>query len=184
MLQAGAVALQGWMREWCISRSARQALPIPQKEASMKLEFRNNKDFWAGMMLIGTGAGAIFMARNYPFGTLMRMGPAYFPMVLSGVLILFGLYIMFRGLRKYEKIKGTWSIRALIILPLSVVVFAILMDRVGFIPALTALIFVSAASSREFKFKEVLLLTLLLGILSIALFIWGLGLPYPLIGKF
>ena len=64
------------------------------------------------------------------------------------------------------------------------VLFGILMELAGFIPALTALVFVSAASGREFKFKEVLLLTLFLGVLSVAMFIWGLGLPYPLIKGF
>lgn len=147
----------------------------------MKVEFRNNKDFWAGMMFFGTGGGAMVAARHYPFGTALRMGPGYFPMVLSGILIVFGLYVMLRGLRRNEKIRGNWSIRALIILPLSIVVFGILMDLAGFIPALASLVFLSAASGREFKFKEVLLLTLFLGVLSVGLFIWGLGLPYPLI---
>jgi hypothetical protein len=147
----------------------------------MKLELRSNKDFWAGMMFAGTGAGAMFMARHYPFGTTLRMGPGYFPIVLSGILILFGIYVMLRGLRKNEKIQGNWSLRALIILPLSIVVFGILMDLAGFIPALAALVFISAASGREFRFVEVLLLTLFLGGLSVAMFIWGLGLPYPLI---
>jgi hypothetical protein len=147
----------------------------------MKLELRSNKDFWAGMMFAGTGAGAIFMARHYPFGTTLRMGPGYFPIVLSGILILFGVYVMLRGLRKNEKIQGNWSLRALIVLPLSIVVFGILMDLAGFIPALMSLVFISAASGREFRFVEVLLLTLFLGALSVAMFIWGLGLPYPLI---
>ena len=91
---------------------------------------------------------------------------------------------MLRGLRKYEKIQGNWSVRALIVLPFSMVVFGILMKFAGFVPALIALCFVSAASGREFKFKEVLLLTLFLGVLSVSLFIWGLGLPYPLIREF
>jgi hypothetical protein len=147
----------------------------------MKVGLRDNKDFWAGVMFFGTGVGAMFIARHYPFGTTLNMGPGYFPMVLGGILIVFGAFITFRGLRKNEKMQGPWSLRALIMLPLSVVVFGILMNRVGFIPALTALVFLSAASSREFKFKEVLLLTLFLGVLSAAMFIWGLGLPYPLI---
>lgn len=150
----------------------------------MKLEFRSNKDFWAGMMFFITGAGAIFIARHYPFGSTRRMGPGYFPVVLSVILIVFGIYVMLRGLRKNEKIQGNWSIRALIVLPFSMVLFGILMDLAGFVPALIALCFVSAASGREFKFKEVLLLTIFLGVLSVAMFIWGLGLPYPLINKF
>ena len=150
----------------------------------MKLELRRNKDFWAGMMFFLIGAGAIFMARHYPFGSTLRMGPGYFPIVLSVILIVFGIYVMLRGLRKNEKIQGNWSIRALIVLPFSMVLFGILMDLAGFVPALIALCFVSAASGREFKFKEVLLLTIFLGVLSVAMFIWGLGLPYPLINKF
>jgi hypothetical protein len=150
----------------------------------MKLELRSNKDFWAGMMFFITGAGAMFIARTYPYGTTLRMGPGYFPIVLSVILIAFGLFVMVRGLRNFEKIQGNWSIRALIVLPLSMVLFGVLMELAGFIPALAGLIFVSAASGREFKFKEVLLLTVLLGVMSVAMFIWGLGLPYPLIKGF
>jgi hypothetical protein len=150
----------------------------------MKVEFRSSKDFWAGMMFFGTGVGAMSTARHYPFGTTLSMGPGYFPMVLSGILIVFGIYITLRGLRRNEKIQGPWSIRALIMLPLSIVVFGILMNLAGFIPALVALVFLSSASGRQFKLKEVLLLTLFLSVLSVAMFIWGLGLPYPLIKKF
>lgn len=150
----------------------------------MKIEVRNNKDFWAGMMLIGTGAMAIFIARDYPFGSTTRMGPGYFPSVLGGILVLFGIYIMLMGLRRNEKIQGRWSLRALIVLPLSLVLYGVLMKHAGFIPALAVLIFASAAAGREFKFVEVLLLTLVLTGLSVAVFIWGLGLPYPLIQDF
>lgn len=30
----------------------------------MKLELRNNKDFWAGSMFFGTGVGAMIVARH------------------------------------------------------------------------------------------------------------------------
>ncbi len=150
----------------------------------MKLEFYKKKDFWAGMMFLGIGAGAIFGARTYPFGNTLRMGPGYFPTMLGWILVAFGLYVMVRGLRSDLKVKGNWSVRALIVLPLSMVLFGVLMELAGFIPALTALIFVSVASGREFNFKEVLLLTIFLGVISIAMFIWGLGLPYPLLKLF
>jgi putative tricarboxylic transport membrane protein len=147
----------------------------------VKLELRTNKDFWAGLVFAGTGAAAMFIARHYPFGTALRMGPGYFPRLLGGILVLFGLYVMVRGLSVREKIPGNWSVRALIVLPLSMALFGFLMNLLGFIPALVTLIFGSAAAGREFKFIEVLLLTLLLTALSVALFIWGLGLPYPLV---
>jgi hypothetical protein len=150
----------------------------------LSIELRNNKDFWAGIMLIATGAVSIFIARGYPFGSTVRMGPGYFPSMLGGILVLFGLYIMAVGLRTGEKITVHCSLRALIILPLSLVAFGILMTHAGFIPALAVLVFGSASAGREFKLVEVLLLMAILAALSVAVFIWGLGLPYPLIKGF
>ncbi len=150
----------------------------------MKVELRSNKDVWAGIMLIATGAASIFIARDYPFGTTMRMGPGYFPSLLGGILILFGSYVMVVGLLSGEKIEGHCSLRALIVLPLSVVSFGVLTTHAGFMPALAVLIFGSASAGKGFNFVEVLLLTVILTGLSVAVFIWGLGLPYPSIKGF
>ena len=146
----------------------------------MQLEIRRNKDFWAGAMLIGTGALAVIVARNYAFGTSLRMGPGYFPSVLGGILILFGLYLVAQGLRSNEKIEGRWSPRALVVLPLSLVMFGLLMEYAGFVPALMVLIVGSASAGSEFKLTEVLMLAVGLTAFAVLLFIYGLGLPYPL----
>jgi hypothetical protein len=146
----------------------------------MQLEIRNNRDFWAGAMLIATGALSVIVARNYAFGTSLRMGPGYFPSVLGGLLILFGLYLVAQGLRSNEKIEGNWSLRALVVLPLSLVMFGLLMEYAGFVPALMVLIVGSAAAGSEFKLTEVLMLAVGLTAFAVALFIYGLGLPYPL----
>src|ERR1044071_10289867 len=124
----------------------------------MQLEFRSNRDFWAGVMLVVTGATAVIIARDYNFGTSLRMGPGYFPTVLGSALVLFGLYLVIVGLKRNEKIVGGWPLRALIVLPLSLVLFGLLMDRAGFVPALIVLIFGSAASGAQVQVVEVLLL--------------------------
>jgi len=147
----------------------------------MQLDIRNNRDFWCGAMLIATGTTAIVMARDYPFGTSLRMGPGYVPTLLGAILVLFGLYLAARGLRTNEKIEGSWSLRALIILPLAMVLFGFLMDYAGFVPALMVLIVGSAAAGSEFRLVEVLLLAVGLTAFAVVLFIWGIGLPYPLI---
>ena len=151
----------------------------------MNLEFFERKDFWSGVMLIATGAGAIFIARNYPFGSSLRMGPGYFPTVLGGLLVLFGIYFAARSLRdNAEKLVGSWSLRALIILPLSLVLFGLMIDRVGFIPAMVVLIFCAAAASTQFRIVEVLLFSVALTALCVVVFIWALGLPYELIAGY
>ena len=84
-------------------------------------------------------------------------------------------------MRSNEKIEGNWSLRALVVLPLSLVLFGLLMEYAGFVPALMVLIVGSAAAGREFKLVEALLLAAGLTAFAVALFIYGLGLPYPLL---
>jgi hypothetical protein len=148
------------------------------------MDLCNNKDFWAGLMLIGIGAAAMWLARDYAFGTSLRMGPGYFPTVLGGVLIVFGVILLGRALRNAERIVRGWSVRALILLPLSLLLFGVLVERAGFVPALLVLVVGSAAAGSEFKLGEVAALAGALILFSIGVFIWGLGLPYPLVAGF
>ncbi len=148
----------------------------------MNLEFLERKDFWSGVTLIVFGGGALFIARNYQFGSSLRMGPGYFPVILGAALVMFGVYFVIQGLRTgAEKLQGSWSLRALIIVPLALVLFGLLIDRAGFIPALLALIIGSAAASTQFKLVEVLLFSVFLTAMCVVVFVWALGLPYELI---
>ena len=147
----------------------------------MKIELRNNKDFFAGLLFLVVGLVAVFIARrDYPLGTSLNMGAGYFPVLMGSVLAAFGLFIMIRGLIKGEKIAGVWGIRPLILLNLGVLVFGFLIDRFGMIPSLVALFFIAALGGKEFKFKEVLVLTILMSAASWVIFIYGLNLPLRL----
>jgi hypothetical protein len=140
----------------------------------------DSKDFWSGIMLIAIGGGALIIGRDYPFGTALRMGAGFFPLVLGAALVMFGVYFAIRGFKSHDRIEGNWSPRALIILPLAFVAFGLLMQHAGFVPALFVLVVGSAAAGTEFKLVEVLLLATFLTVLGVAVFVWALGLPYPL----
>lgn len=145
----------------------------------MRLNYRN-MDFWSGLMLAVVGLVALLIARDYPMGTVLRMGSGYFPTILSGLLIVFGVVLMLRAVNTSESIEGGLSLRALIILPTALCLFGYLLDRAGFIPAMLVIIFGSALAGREFRFLEVLGLAVGLTAASVLIFIIGLGLPYPL----
>jgi hypothetical protein len=144
----------------------------------------DNKDVWAGLFLIAVGVVAVVIARNYTFGTALRMGPGFFPTVLGGFMILAGLYILASGLRSGDALAGSWSLRALIVLPLSLVLFGVLIDRAGFIPAMLVLIFGSGLAGTDFRLIEMILFSVLLTALCAIVFVWALGLPYPLIAGY
>jgi len=63
------------------------------------MKIKNAKDFWAGAMFVAFGLGFAIVARNYPMGSGVRMGPAYFPTVLGLLLAVLGLAILVLPLR-------------------------------------------------------------------------------------
>jgi len=150
----------------------------------MKPDLRSNKDFLAGLLFLFLGGFAVVVASNYPLGSTMRMGPGYFPTALGVILCLFGVYLMVRGIRTGGKMESGWAWRPLAFITLSIVLFGFLLDRAGMIPALVALFFVAAAAGREFRFKEVLLLTVVMGAFAATVFLYGLKLPYQLFPGF
>lgn len=146
----------------------------------MKFDWRTNKDFWAGLLLLGFGVTGFYMALDYPFGSALRMGPGYFPRVLAGIIIAFGLFVMIRGIRSGEKVRGVWGWKPLAFITVSLVLFGWIMDRFGLIPALVAMFFACTLGGHEFKFKEVAILTVAMSAFAVAVFVYGLGLPYRL----
>jgi putative tricarboxylic transport membrane protein len=147
----------------------------------MRIGLRDNKGVWSGLMFIGVGVATLTVAVEYRLGSALRMGPGYFPSVLGGVLIVLGILVLAKGLKSPEPIEGRWSLRALILLPLSLVLFGWLMEHAGFVPALVVLIVGSSAAGEEFNALEALMLAGVLTFGAVAVFIWGLGLPFPLI---
>ena len=61
------------------------------------MQIKNGKDFWAGLMYLAFGAAFMLVARNYAMGSALRMGPAYFPTVLGGILVALGVVVFIRA---------------------------------------------------------------------------------------
>ena len=65
----------------------------------MKLRIKAPKDFWAGLMFMGVGLFFLVWAvTHYQMGTAVRMGPAYFPTVLGGLLAFLGALVLIESL--------------------------------------------------------------------------------------
>ena len=62
----------------------------------------------------------------------------------------------------------------------SVVLFAMTVSTLGLVLSSILLIFVSSAASKEFRWKEALVSGAILAALSVAGFIWGLGLQFSI----
>jgi len=149
------------------------------------VKIKSPKDFWAGLMFVGTGLFFVVWAvTNYQMGTAVRMGPAYFPTVLGGMLTVLGLIIMLGSFAIQGESVAKFHFRPLIFITLGVVLYGYLMRPVGLILATGALVYVSAFGGHEFKWKEVTILFVILAAFSYFVFVKGLTLPFPICPSF
>jgi hypothetical protein len=134
----------------------------------MKSSALENKDFYAGLLFVFFGLAALLLARGYPRGTASQMGAGYFPILLGGMLLVFGLILALKSLWGGNKTQP-WGLRPLFLVLGSVVLFALLVEPLGLVPAMVPLIFISSMGGPEFRWKEVLILYLILT----EMVVWG-----------
>jgi putative tricarboxylic transport membrane protein len=145
------------------------------------MRIKSPKDFWAGLMFIGTGLFFVLWAvSNYQMGTAVRMGPAYFPVLLGGLLAFLGFLVLIEAFTMEGPPVAKMMMRPLILISVACVVYGYLMKPAGLVVATAALVFISAYGGHEFKWKEVTILYVILIIFSVLVFVKGLTLPFPL----
>ena len=149
------------------------------------MKIKSPKDFWAGVMFLGFGLFfAIWAPIFYQMGTAVRMGPAYFPTVLGGMLAVLGLIVLLGSFAIQGPPVPAFSYRPLILVSVACVLYGYLMKPLGLVGATAALVYVSAFGGHEFKWKEVTILYVILMIFSWAVFVKGLTLPFPVWPEF
>jgi hypothetical protein len=140
---------------------------------------KSPKDFWAGVMFVAFGAGMAAIAVNsYQMGSAVRMGPAYFPTVLGGLLALLGLILLARScVLKGEKV-ARFHFRPLTLILVAVLAFGYSLKPLGLLGAIALLVFIGAFGGHEFKWKEVAILYVVMFVFSVLVFVKGLTLPF------
>jgi hypothetical protein len=154
----------------------------------MQIKTKNPQDFWCAVFFVFLGALSMFLAHNYRMGTALAMGPGYFPMWLGGILVAFGLVMGWLSFKvegneeeKEDLSRAGWAFRPWLVLPAALVAFAVLMEAdVGFVPSLFVLIIGCALAHKDVRWKETLLLAVFLTAAAVAIFSYGLEMPYRL----
>lgn len=131
---------------------------------------------------IGIVAGAI--ALTYPIGTPSRMGPGFFPLIVSILLTSTGMAALFRARRAGSPLVEAINWRPVVIVPLMVVVFGLTIDRLGLPMAVLLLVVGTAAASVKFEISwKAAAGAAAFSAICALLFVKVLGLPIPLAGS-
>ncbi len=145
------------------------------------MHIRNHRDFWAGVMFLAIGIAFAAFAQQYALGTPARMGPGFFPIMLGVLLALLGMAILLRSFAGSDRQVRVGAVgwRPLVLILLSVLVFALALPRLGVVVSIALLVGLSALASADFRWKETLVSIFLLIALSWLVFVQGLALQFP-----
>ena len=135
---------------------------------------KNEKDFGAALLFALLGAGGLWFGREYDVGTASDMGPGYFPVVLSWGLIGFGFVIGLRALAVGGPRLGPVVWRAVVLVLGAIVAFAYLIESAGLALTVLVVAVLSALASRDSRWKETAVLSVLLAVFCVLVFIYGL----------
>ncbi len=143
---------------------------------------KSKKDLYAGIMFMFIGGFFALWALNYPMGTAVRMGPAYFPSILGWLTAGLGLIIAIRGFTTPDVDPNPTQWKPLLMINGAAVVFGLLVDplKIGFVGAVVVSVIICAAGGYEFKWKEAVIEAGVLILVCWAAFVYGLGLPFRL----
>jgi hypothetical protein len=144
--------------------------------------FGRSKDLWSGITFGLIGVAAVALGRGNPMGTAMRMGPAYFPTMLGGLLVVIGLAVILRAMVRPGPSVERFAFGKIALVLGGTLLFGLTLRTVGLIGSIVGLVLVSAFASARFRWGTAMLLAAGLALGSGAVFVWMLGLPIPLFG--
>ena len=140
-------------------------------------------DAAAGILLILFGLLFAIQSLGMELGTAFRMGPGYFPLVLSGVLILLGLAILIKAFRSASPTEiGGFAWRGMLFILPAPVFFGLTVRGLGFVPAIFLTTLIAGLASLKMKPQWALVLALAVTLFATLVFSYGLGLPFRRFG--
>jgi hypothetical protein len=135
-----------------------------------------------GLAFIVAGAFFGWQSLDLEIGTAFRMGPGYFPLVLSGILALLGLIIVVQATRVEGEPLGPIAWRGILLILPAPIVFGLTVRGLGFAPSIFVAAFIAAFASSRMTPVMAAILALLLTVFSVVVFSYGLGLPFERFG--
>ena len=150
------------------------------------MKLKNPKDFWSGVLFtaFGLAFAIIVKQHDYPMGTASRMGAGYFPFVLGCVMAVLGFIIIAQSILTKGTPISKFAWRPLIWVLGGFVIFGLTAKWLGLVIAIILLVMISAYGGHEFKLKESLISSAILAAGSVAVFVYGLKLPFPVWPEF
>lgn len=147
-----------------------------------------------GPFCILAGAVAMWIARDYDAGTFIAMGPGFFPIAISGALIVLGVAVLIGGGRDLPaddapaESETTLSLaghlRIIGFITLSIVVFGLTLSPLGLPVASFLMVVLASLVRKSYGIGTTLATAVALAVFATLLFPLALGLQIPVLPEF
>lgn len=138
------------------------------------------KDTASGLVFIAAGALVVIEAQSHSMGTLLRMGPGYYPTLVGGLTILVGAALVARSFLRGSMPVPRIAWRELALLIGAILVAAVSLNRLGLVVSTLLLVVISRLAVRPVHWVGTLVLAAVLAAVAVVIFWWFLQLPLPL----
>ncbi len=142
----------------------------------------NKTDAIAGVLFILVGLVFGLQALGMELGTSLRMGPGYFPLVLAGLLIVLGSFIVASSFKSVAEEMSAHAWRGILFIIPAPIFFGVTVRGLGFVPSIFLTTLIAAMASLKMKFLPALLLSAGVTIFCTLVFSYALGLPFRRFG--
>lgn len=148
----------------------------------MSTKPKDKTDLATGLLLMAVAAFFGWQTRGLELGTSLRMGPGYFPLLLSGLLFVLGAVIALKSLGREGEPFGRIAWRGILFILPAPVFFGLTVRGLGFVPALFVTTLIASQASVRMRPAYALILAVMVTLLSTLIFSYGLGLPFRRFG--
>ena len=153
--------------------------------ASERASFiRAPRDFWGGLALIALALFALWASRDLPGMRGFAFGPGTAPRLFAFTLAILSLGVVIGGLLTTGPEVSGYKIRGVIFIIGSILAFAACIRPLGLVIASFATMVICAAAAEDVKWRETVIVAVVVTAFCSVLFPYGLNLPFQLWPRF
>ena len=143
------------------------------------LRVKSPQDFGSAIVIMLIGAAGVYFGSELTMGTAGRMGPGYFPRLLSWLIIAVGLFIGLKSLITDGPPVQAPVWRPMLFVLASIIIFGYMMSYVGLFLTAIVLVIVAAYARPKVNLLETVIFGVGMSLGTILIFVYGLGQPLP-----
>lgn len=142
---------------------------------------KDEKSAVTGFLFLVMGCGLVaYSLATLEMGTVLRMGPGFFPIVVGSGLALCGLAVLVTMGTASQISWSEWPWREIICIVAAILIFALTLPYLGFLAACFLMVFVAACARRQTSFLQAATIAVSMTAFCTVVFVWAIGVPLRL----